>query len=517
MSSFLFVLLYTIYMAKRNILKNKLFLLLAKTSWLDRLLLLALFIIGARPLLDPDLGWHLRSGFDLLKNLKVPKFDSYAYTLPDWPWVNHEWLADGIVAFIYQYLGPLTLVVLFALLIGFIFLLAASITKVDFKYKILASLIALLAALPILGVRMQVITLLGMALILWKLYQYRKKAIKHLWWIPVIFLAWANLHGGFTIGLVILALFFSVELVKFLFNHWWPKIYGKLRISEATLEWFQLKHLFIIGIISGLATLINPYGWGLYLDFYKLFINPYTIAHISEWGQVSTASPISYNFFVYLGLFIIVLLFTYRKVEPTRWIITGLFLYLSFLYWRNMPFFMIMTVGFLAEIIQDHTSLAFDKIARNKFILIVATIIIGLLSAQRILDIVPKTLNPDLNFRMGGYPIDAVNWLKANPDKIGTKMFNEYGHGGFLVWQYPEQQVFVDGRMPFWQTDDKFVFFDSQYAIGAQPGAIEMLEEKYGVDWIIIQPRRPLDWALSGQDSWEQVYQDNFVVIYIKV
>ena len=178
---------------------------------------------------------------------------------------------------------------------------------------------------------------------------------------------------------------------------------------------------------------------------------------------------------------------------------------------------MIMTVGFLAEIIQDHTSLVFDKIARNKFILTVMTIIIGIILAQRIIDIGPKTLNLDINFRAGRYPIDAVNWLKKNPDKIGTKMFNEYGHGGFLVWQYPEQQVFIDGRMPFWQTDDKFVFFDNQYAISAQSGSIEMLEEKYGVDWMIMRPRRPLDWALSGQDSWQEVYRDNFAVIYTKV
>jgi len=505
-------------MAKRGIPPNNIFSLLAKkTGWLEKLLLLALFVMGARPLLDPDLGWHLRSGFDLLKNLKVPKFDSYAYTLPDWSWVNHEWLADGIMAFIYQYLGPLILIGVFAILIGFIFLLAASIVNVEFKYKIIASLIALLAALPILGVRMQVITLLGMALTLWILYRYRKKDLQHLWWLPIIFLAWANLHGGFTIGLIILALFFLLELSKFLFNYWWPKIYRKLKISEASLEWIQLKHLFIVGLISGAATLINPYGWGLYLDFYKLFVNPYTINHISEWGSVTTASPISYNFFIYLVLFIIVLLFTYRKIEPTRWIITGLFLYLSFLYWRNMPFFMIMSVGFLAEIIQDHTSLAFNKVARNKFVLIVATLIIGTIIAQRIADVVPKTLNLESNFRAWGYPIDAVNWLKENPDKVGTKMFNEYGHGGFLVWQYPEQQVFIDGRMPFWQTDDKFVFYDNQYAINAQPGSIEMLEEKYGVDWIIIHPRRPLDWALSGQDSWEQIYKDNSVVIYIKV
>jgi len=96
-------------------------------------------------------------------------------------------------------------------------------------------------------------------------------------------------------------------------------------------------------------------------------------------------------------------------------------------------------------------------------------------------------------------------------------VYNEYGQGGFLVWQFPEQKVFIDGRMPFWKDTDRFVFLDQQLALNAQPGTIEMIEEKYGVDWIIIVPNRPLDFALSGQDSWDNIYKDNFATIYRKV
>ncbi|MDD5605873.1 MAG: hypothetical protein PHR51_00885 [Patescibacteria group bacterium] len=490
---------------------------LVRTSWLERMLLLLLLVAGARPLLDPDFGWHLRSGIDLLRNLSVPKFDSYAYTLPNWPWVNHEWLADGLVAFIYQNLGALTLILGFAVLIAFIFLLAASLNRVELKYKIIAGLIAVLAALPIVGVRMQVLTLLGMALTMWLIYRYRRGEVKHLWWIPIIFLAWANLHGGFMIGLVILALFFITELAKFWLHQTRPAIYNKLRIVEDTLSARKLKHLLGISILSGLATLINPYGWGLYLDFYKLFINPFAISHISEWQPVTVDNAISINFFIYLAVFVVVMFLAYRKVEPTRWVLTLVFLYLSFLYWRNMPFFMVMSVGFFAEIIQTHTALVFDNVVRNKTVVTIVTVVVAVLVAQRIADVVPKALDANLNFKAGGYPIDAVNWIKANPDKIGTKMFNEYGQGGFLVWQYPEQQVFVDGRMPFWVEGDKFVFFDNQLALDAQPGSIEMLETKYGVDWVIIKPTRPLDWALSGQATWANVYRDPYAVIYKKL
>lgn len=474
--------------------------------------------IGLRPILDPDFGWHLRSGTDFLaRNLSVIKTDPYSHTLPQWPWVNHEWLADGIVAGIYNHIGPLAVIILFALLIAGTFLLAALVERVQFKYGLLAAIIGLLAALPILGVRMQVITLLGMAWLLWTLYRYRREEVKHLWIVPLLFIAWANLHGGFTIGLFLLALFWVCEGAKYLVARWRAKWYAKLRISEITLSGPQLKHLLGVGILSGLATLINPYGLGLYYDFYKLFINPFAIAHIGEWQPVAFNNAIATNFLLYLILFAIILIIAYRKIEPTRWVITGVFLYLSFLYWRNMPFFMIMSVGFLAEIFHQHTHLVFASAVKNRWFIIGASILTVIVLSQRVIDVSSKLANPANSFRLAGYPIDAVQWAKANPDKIGNRMFNEYDFGGFLVWQFPEQKVFVDGRMPFWQIDDRFPFFEEQYSISAGSGSIEMLEDKYDVDWMILRPNRPLAYALLGQDHWTQLYRDDFAAIYRKI
>lgn len=487
------------------------------TTVLDRLGLLLLIGLGLRPILDPDFGWHLRSGTDLLKNWVVPKTDPYSYTLPNWSWVDHEWLSDVIVAFIHNHLGSLTVIILFALLIAGTFLLVASVEKVGLPYKILAALIGLLAALPILGVRMQMVTLLGMAWLIWTLYKYRRGELKSLWWVPVVFLLWANLHGGFVIGLVILAVFWLCEGAKYLISHWRPVWYKKLRITELTLNRLQLRHLLWVGLLSGFATLINPYGWGLYYDFYKLFANPFAIQHISEWQAVSLDNAISFNFMLYLLLFVLILLMTYRKVEPTRWIMSGLFLYLSLLYWRNMPFFMIMSVGFLAEILQQHTNLVMRFIGKNKWVLTTTVIIVAVIMSQRINDVTGKLINPSQSFRAGGYPIDALEWVKDNPDKIGEKMFNVYDWGGFLIWKFPEQKVFVDGRMPFWMTSERFPFFDALYAIDAQRGSIEMLESKYGVDWMLIRPTHPLAVALMGQDGWKQVYRDDYAVIYRRI
>jgi len=489
----------------------------ARLGLAEKFLLWLLIILGARTIMDPDFGWHLRSGTDLLKNLSVPKFDPYSYTLPNWPWVNHEWLSDGMVAFVYNHLGTFVLIGLFAIFIAAAFILAAGITKVEFKYKVLAGVIAVLAALPILGVRAQMITLFGMALTLWLLYRWRRGEIKTIWWFPLIFLAWANLHGGFVIGLIILALFFIVEGIKYLVDHLWPKISKKLKITEASLTKKQLISLFGMGIVSGLATLINPYGWGLYYDFYKLFINPFAISHISEWQPVSFDNPIAQNYIIYLIIFGLVLLLAYRKIEPTRWAITLVFLYLSLMYWRNLPFFMIMSVGFLAEILQDHTNLVFDQVTRNRWLMIIIVAIVSITTAQRLGDVVPKTLDLRQTFWSSGYPISAVEWMKDHPDELGDKMFNEYGWGGFLIWQFPDQKVFLDGRMPFWQIGDRFVFYDEQYIVNAYAGGIEIMETKYGVDWVFLRAGRPLDLVLNTREGWKKIYNDQLTVIYRKI
>ncbi len=502
---------------RTNVTQQWWYQLSGSTSILDRFGLLLLVGLGLRPILDPDFGWHLRAGTDLLKTFVIPKTDPYAHSLPNWPWVNHEWLSDTIVAFIYNQLGAITVIILFAVLIALIFLLSASVEKVGWSYKILAGLIGLLAALPILGVRMQMITLLGIAWLIWTLYRYRRNQIRHLWWLPVVFLLWANLHGGFVIGLLIIALFWLCEGMKYLLITWRPTWYKNLRITELTLKLKQLKHLFIIGLVSGAVTFINPYGWGLYYDFYKLFNNPFAIQHISEWQPVTLDNAIALNFALYLILFAFLLIFTYRKVEPTRWMMLGLFLYLSLLYWRNMPFFMIVSVGFLAEILQQQTNLVLSAVGKNKWFLLGTVIMAGIILGQRIDDVAGKLANPDQGFRAGKYPIDAVRWAKANPDKIGKIMFNEYDWGGFLVWQFPEQKVFVDGRMPFWQTKDRFPFFEELHAVAAKRGSIELLENTYGVDWMIIRPYRQLALVMSDQKSWKKVYYDTDTVIYRKI
>jgi len=107
------------------------------TDLIDKTLFLGLMVLVGRVATDPDFGWQLRGGLDLIKSFHIPSFDPYSHTLTNYSWVNHEWLSEGILAFIYQYLGMAMVVLLFALLTIGAFWLALSTFKINRKSKLI--------------------------------------------------------------------------------------------------------------------------------------------------------------------------------------------------------------------------------------------------------------------------------------------------------------------------------------------------------------------------------------------
>lgn len=166
---------------------------------LNALLLLFILNFTIQPLTEPDFGWHLRAGLDLLQQgWTLPQLDPYSHTMPDWPWVEHAWLTDVLVAAVYQSTGGLGVMLLFGIVAAGAWLIASSLAPVPVHVGWMAAALSLWVALPYLGARTQLISLLGLAILLYILSRQDRR-----WWlaIPPMFLLWANLHGGFTIGL----------------------------------------------------------------------------------------------------------------------------------------------------------------------------------------------------------------------------------------------------------------------------------------------------------------------------
>ena len=162
---------------------------------LDALLLLILANLSLQPLVDPDFGWHLRTGLDLIATGSLPKTDPYSHTMPDWPWVEHAWLMDGLIGLIYAGPGALGVIMLFAIVMAGALSIGVASAPATRTMKLIAAVAVAWTALPFLGARMQMVTLLGLAILLAFWRRYRAGRLAHLWALPPLFLLWANLHG----------------------------------------------------------------------------------------------------------------------------------------------------------------------------------------------------------------------------------------------------------------------------------------------------------------------------------
>lgn len=453
----------------------------------------------------------------------MPVTDPYSHTLPEWPWVNHAWATDGLLAAIYSGLGStgsLGIILFFASVTIGAFLLAAGISRAGRTYRLLAVSAALWAALPFLGARTQMITLLGLAVVLRLFGRYQACRLAHLWLLPILFLIWANLHGGFTAGLFVLGLILAAGLVIRLAVDRRPSLAD--RLDEPVPAWPRIVHLALVILIAVLVTFANPYGWRLHAEIFTSLTDRFMIDTLHEWQPVSLTTRAGAIYVGYLVAMGLLMLGLYRRIEPMRWTILAVFLLLSLKHWRNVPFFLLLSVPLLADllaVLTERLTAGIGGLLHPKRGALAATLavaaIITYLGPIHLHQVARAGLAPDVFFRETDYPIEAVQWIRAHRGQLGARLYNDYGLGGFLLWWLPEEKIFIDGRMPAWRVGDRWIFYDYVALAIWDPPELRVLE-KYGVDWAIVGRNTPLDDALSQEPGWREVYGDKKVTIYVK-
>jgi hypothetical protein len=159
---------------------------------------------------DVDFWWHLRTGELIAQSGAVPRTDPFSYTAQGRPWVVHEWLWELAVYFVYRYGSYAAAVLISATIITLTYALLYRLLRQLGANEMVSAVLVLWAAalaLPNLGVRPREFTFLFMVVYLSQLLRYREGRGAHVWVLPPVMLLWVNLHGGFVLGLGLLALF----------------------------------------------------------------------------------------------------------------------------------------------------------------------------------------------------------------------------------------------------------------------------------------------------------------------
>jgi hypothetical protein len=473
------------------------------TSLLPRLdtaifiiLFLGTMMLGPRMLnIDGDLGRHITVGNYIRSNLKIPVRDVFSHTMAGEPVIPHEWLAQ-LVFSLANVLGGLNgIVLLTAIVIAFTFTLVYLEMRRQNVYRILALFFTLLAAYASSLhwlTRPHIFTFLFTALWAYLLEDERSKS----WLFPMIMLVWANTHGAFIAGFVILGGHIAGWLWEYLHE-------------RAALE--RGKQLALIGGLSFAVTLINPAGWRLWGTSVGYLGNQYLVDHTVEYQSPNFHEPGTWPFLLLMVLGILALGFggrmrAHQAILFAAW--TAMSLYSA----RNIPLFAIVTtpyIGIATQVVFEK-SLFYQKL-ENRIANIESMLKGSLLPSIAVILLVsifpplPGTAN---QFDTSVFPVSAVNWLQTHPQK--GKMFNHFVWGGYLLYRmWPEKTVFIDGQTDFYGES-----LTRQYAqvINLEKGWKDILR-KYDVSWAIIPPNQPLANALRDEMKWIVVYQDNTAVI----
>lgn len=492
---------------------------------LDALLLLVILNFTLQPLVEPDFGWHLRTGLDLLaQGWRVPGTDPYSHTMPEWPWVEHAWLTDVLLGLIYEGFGSagsLGVILFFSAVTTGAYLVAGGLAPVVRRYRLTSTAIVLWVALPFLGARTQVVSWLGLALVMWVWEGWRNGQALRLWVLPPFFLLWANLHGGFMAGLAMLGLTIIGSVAMRLLVSVRPDC--EYRIDEPIMAWAHIRRFSLVTGLAAALTLVNPYGYRLYQEILVSLADRQMIEWLHEWQPISLAFVAGRYYTTYLiGLGVGVACW-YRRIEPVRWAVLAFFLVASLRHMRNIPLFLIVSLPLCIQLLDTGVSrvLTWIPVATRfaKHSLLALTLGLALmlvwLGTDHLQRVALSGLDSASFFRGTHYPIEAVEWVRAHREQVGTRLYNDYGHGGFLLWWLPGEKIFIDGRMPAWKIGDRDIFSDYVALNYREPPMLDVLD-KYAVDWVIVNAGISLERALVGRQEWSPAYADAKVVLFVR-
>ena len=470
-------------------------------------LLLCLFVMAVRPIVDPDFWWHLRTGQYIWETGTVPRHDIFSHTLQGQPWIAHEWLTEVILYAIYAVLGQGGLILVFAGIITAAF--ALSYLQCDGR-PYLASFVVVLAAIASAvtwGVRPQMLSLLLSAVFLYILHLYRRGNGKYVWLLPPLMVIWANLHGSFFLGLVYLA----AHVFGATLDNVFP------RSQESVLAWKDIRRLTAVTLVTAAAPVLNPNGIRLVVYPFGTLASPAMQQYIMEWFSPDFHLAQFQPFALYVLILITILGLSRRRPTTTDFFFMVGFGYASLRSARQIPFFMLTTTPMLTSqllhVWEDwglpNLSITRRRSRRRTFLVVNWPMLAVLLSGAAAL--AGQALLGNAAAQRDAFPVAAVDFLEES--ETPGNIYNLYHWGGYLIWRlYPERKVFTDGRADVYGD----AFIDEYLQVYQLREAWQAPLDRYDVSVVIIDEGSPLSTMLSERSEWLRAYADEQAVIFIR-
>jgi hypothetical protein len=452
----------------------------------------AVVIARSRILQDPDLYLHVAIGRWIIAHWEVPHSDVFSFSFTGLPWVAHEWLSGVISAYLHDTLGWAGLLLLTALCFASAMgLLLSSLTKdLGPGWALIGTILAAGLAYPHLFARPHAFVL--PLLVAWTsiLVDARKRRTAPSPSIALLITLWANLHGSYIVGEVLIVLF----------------------ALEAILENTDRKAALLVGRSWGIAILMSILAAfatpnlvnGTLLPF-RLMNMRFMMTFIEEWRSPDFQGGHPLEFWLMLVLF--GALTAGIKLPPMRLAMSLLFLHFALLHSRNsellglvIPIILAPSLG--PQLRRFNNNVAFnllarlDKPATAAFIFAFSMIILCV-------SVIVVRVGVD-NKNREYAPTEAVEF--AAKHQISGPVFNEINFGDYLL--YSGIPPFIDGRVDMYGDD-----FLRRYA---DVSKFPEITAQYKMQWAVLNPKSAHVALLNNLAGWDKAFQDDVSIVYVK-
>ena len=438
---------------------------------------------------DPDFLWHLKAGEYMFKH-GIITHDVFSWITSGKYWMSHEWLFEMIIYLFKHIFGDFYIFIYLSLFITLLILILFIPNKNNITKNIpftLFWILQFLIIIPFIQVRPHIISFSLLGLTIYFLYDlYKNEESKKIYFLPIISIFWANVHGGSSnLPYLLCLLFIITGLFQFKFS----------KIEANRLCKVKIKKYFIIMILCMISVCINIHG-------VKMFIYPYTnmldttmINNISEWQSTSLNNFTSYMYFFLLLFIIVTMLLSKKKIEFMDFILLGFFTFLGLKIIRFW-FYSYICMSF---IIFNYV----PKIKKDNG----TEICICIFSLFLLIGFI-KNINNLFNIKYYCYLNQkTIEFIKNEKPK---RLFNMYDYGGELV--YNDQSVFIDGRADLY---GKYNYKDYLKIVYLNKN-IDNLLDKYNFDYLLVSTHYPVYTYMNKNTNYSSVFTNKKYVIYKK-
>jgi hypothetical protein len=482
---------------------------------------------------DFDFWWHIATGRYIVTNHEIPVHDPFSFvteenrgkfestSLRERFIMRQYWLAQVIFYYIFQSAGPLGIVITRSVLLTLLLYLVFR----SLKFFRVPDAFSLCLIIPVFylflhkytGERPVLFSFIFPVIIFLIIEDYLKTRSRRIYLLPPVMLVWANLHGGFVLGIVIIGVYLAAETLKFL-------------LKRDALGQRDLLVFIGTGVAAIVASALNPNGY-LALPMFHPKYNIFT-EQIQEYQSLyrmyfSKAMPLAPEIVVVMIIFALVLLARFRRMALSHLLLLlGLFV-LAIQHQRFLAF--ASTVGMAIagkEILAAYAYLR-ERVAllkREHLAKVGSLFFLGILIIFAV-RISYRLIESDMKLGemyMHNDAVGAVNFIERNG--IQGRMFNSDAFGGYAIWKlYPGKKVFADTRQIDIATTVEYVTIISgnDTMVGSKP-LWEKLLDMYNINFAVLKPihyhggLNDLIAKMIENDRWVPVYIDGAYFLFVR-